>query len=332
MLNEWASSVFVAACSAWPARIDSLAGPSTTPAMSQRLRADLSLIICTVIWGATFVVIKAALADISVMAYLAIRFSLAAVIMAVLYRRTVRALTPPAIWAGVQVGAFMFGGYIFQVSGIRFTTPSKAAFITGISVVFVPIILAVFGRRRISRWIWIGAVVALTGLYFLTVPSEGLGGLNHGDPIVFGCAIMFALHMIFISRGVEHHSVAAISFLQVATTALLATLTLPLAIVTGWEKPRLVWTPFLVFAILATAILCTVVCFSLQTWAQKHTSASHTALLLSLEPVFAAITSVSLGQERIGLRMLVGAALILAGIVMAESKASSDSAPVEIPA
>ena len=300
--------------------------------MSQRLRADLALTICTLIWGATFVVIKAALADISVMAYLAIRFGLAAVIMAVLYWRTVRALTRQAVWAGVQVGAFMFGGYMFQISGIRFTTPSKAAFITGISVVFVPIILAVFGRRRISRWIWIGAVVALTGLYFLTVPSEGLGGLNRGDPIVFGCAIMFALHMIFISRGVEHHSVAAISFLQVATTAVLATLVLPLAAATGWERPRLVWTPFLVFAILATAILCTVVCFSLQTWAQKHTSASHAALLLSLEPVFAAVTSVSLGQERIGVRMLLGAALILAGILLAESKASPDSTPAEIPA
>ena len=300
--------------------------------MSQRLRADLALTICTLIWGATFVVIKAALADISVMAYLALRFGLAAVIMAVLYWRTVRALTRQAVWAGVQVGAFMFGGYMFQISGIRFTTPSKAAFITGISVVFVPIILAVFGRRRISRWIWIGAVVALTGLYFLTVPSEGLGGLNRGDPIVFGCAIMFALHMIFISRGVEHHSVAAISFLQVATTAVLATLVLPLAAATGWERPRLVWTPFLVFAILATAILCTVVCFSLQTWAQKHTSASHAALLLSLEPVFAAVTSVLVGQERIGVRMLVGAALILTGIVLTESKASPDSTSAEIPA
>ena len=300
--------------------------------MSQRLRADLALTTCTLIWGATFVVIKAALADISVMAYLAIRFGLAAVIMVFIYWRTVRALSGAAIWAGAQVGAFMFGGYIFQVSGIRFTTPSKAAFITGISVVFVPIILAVFGRRRISRWIWIGAVVALTGLYFLTVPAQGLGHLNRGDPIVFGCAVLFALHMIFISRGVERHSVAAISFLQVATTAVLSALALPLAAAAGWERPRLVWTPFLVFAILATAIFCTVVCFSLQTWAQKHTSASHAALLLSLEPVFAAITSVSLGQERIGARMLAGAALILAGILLAESKASPDSTPAEIPA
>jgi len=300
--------------------------------MSQRLRADLALAICTLIWGATFVVIKAALADISVMVYLSVRFGLAALIMAALYWRTVRTLTISAVGAGAQVGCFMFAGYLFQVFGLRLTTPSKAAFITGISVVFVPIILAVFARRRISGWIWTGAVVALSGLYFLTVPAEGLGGLNRGDPIVFGCAVMFALHMIFISRGLQRHSVAAISFLQVATTAVLAIFSLPIVAAAGWERPRVVWTPFVIFAVLATAILCTVLCFSLQTWGQKHTSASHAALLLSLEPVFAALTSVWLGQERFGARMLLGAALILGGIVLAESKAAPESTPAEIPA
>jgi drug/metabolite transporter (DMT)-like permease len=300
--------------------------------LSKRLRADLALVICTMIWGATFVVIKDALADISVIALLAIRFSLAAVMMAIIYWRSVRALTWPAVWAGAQIGFFMFAGYMFQTGGLKLTTPSKAAFITGMFVVFVPLILAIFGRRRVSVWIWIGAIAALSGLYFLSVPPEGLTGLNRGDPIVFGCAVMFALHMIFISRGLERHSVAAISFLQVATTAVLSTLLLPVAAATGWEGPRIVWTPYLIFAILATAIGATVICFSLQTWAQKHTSTSHAALLLNLEPVFAAITSVSLGQEHIGLRMLLGAALILGGIVLAEWKAAPATGTGEIPA
>jgi drug/metabolite transporter (DMT)-like permease len=300
--------------------------------MSRRLRADLALVICTMIWGATFVVIKGALADISVVALLAIRFSLAAAMMAVIYWRSVRALAWPAVWAGAQIGFFMFAGYMFQTGGLKLTTPSKAAFITGMFVVFVPLILAIFGRRRVSIWIWLGAIAALSGLYFLSVPPQGLAGLNRGDPIVFGCAVMFALHMIFISRGLERHSVAAISFLQVATTAILATLLLPVAAIAGWERPRIVWTPYLIFAILATAIGATVICFSLQTWAQKHTSTSHAALLLSLEPVFAAITSVSLGQEHIGRRMLFGAALILGGILLAEWKASPETGPEQIPA
>jgi drug/metabolite transporter (DMT)-like permease len=291
---------------------------------SKRLRADLALALCALIWGATFVVIKNALADVSVIAYLAVRFGLAAIVMAIIYWRAVRVLTWRAVWAGAQIGMFMFGGYMFQITGLRWTTPSKAGFVTGLYVVFVPILLAIFGKRRISLWIWAGAVAALAGLYFLSVPSEGLRGLNHGDPIVFGCAVMFAFHMIFISRYVQHYSVAALSFLQVATTAVLATILVPIAAAAGWEQPRLVWTGYVIFAVIMTAIGATVICFSLQTWAQKHTSASRAAILLTLEPVFAAVTSVTIGGEHIGVRMLGGAALIFGGIVLAEWKGSSE--------
>jgi drug/metabolite transporter (DMT)-like permease len=300
--------------------------------MSKRLRADFALVICALIWGATFVVIKDALADMSVIAYIAVRFGIAAVLMAAIYWRAVRSLTLREVWAGVQIGLFMFAGYMFQITGLRWTTPSKAAFVTGMYVVFVPIVLAIFGRRRISIWIWAGALAALAGLYFLSVPPEGLGRLNRGDPIVFGCAVMFAFHMIFISRNVEKYSVASLSFLQVATTAVLATVLVPIAAAAGWERPKLVWTPYVIFAVLATAIGATVICFSLQTWAQKHTSASRAAILLTLEPVFAAVTSVTLGGERIGARMLVGALLIFGGILVAEWKGSTESRPGEIPA
>lgn len=300
--------------------------------LSQRLRADLALVICALIWGATFVVIKDALADMSVIAYIAVRFGIAAVLMAIIYWRAVRALTRREVWAGAQIGIFMFAGYIFQITGLRWTTPSKAAFVTGMYVVFVPIVQAIFGRRRISVWIWAGALAALGGLYFLSVPPEGLGKLNRGDPIVFGCAVMFAFHMIFISRNVKKYSVASLSFLQVATTAVLATVLVPIAAAAGWEQPKLVWTRYVIFAVAATAIGATVVCFSLQTWAQKHTSASRAAILLTLEPVFAAVTSVTLGGQRIGARMLLGAALIFGGILVAEWMGSSEAQPDEIPA
>jgi drug/metabolite transporter (DMT)-like permease len=232
--------------------------------LSMRLRADLALVICALIWGATFVVIKDALADMSVITYIAVRFGIAAVLMAMIYRRAVRTLTLREVWAGAQIGIFMFAGYMFQITGLRWTTPSKAAFVTGMYVVFVPIVQAIFGMRRVSVWIWAGAIAALAGLYFLSVPPQGLGGLNRGDPIVFGCAVMFAFHMIFISRNVEKYSVASLSFLQVATTAVLATVLVPIAAAAGWEQPKLVWTRYVVFAVLATAIGATVICFSLQ--------------------------------------------------------------------
>lgn len=292
----------------------------------KRLRADLALGFSTLIWGATFVVVKDALADVSVLTYLAVRFGLAAAIMAVIFWRSLRKLNPKTVWAGVQIGLFMLGGYVFQTAGLKFTTPTKAAFLTGCSVVLVPILLAVFGGRRLTRWIWAGAGAALAGLYLLTVPHEGFGALNRGDPLVLLCAVMFALHIIFISRYVGEHSVGALSFLQVATTGLCAALLLPLAGAVGLERPRLVWSHNLIVAVLITAIGSTVIGFSFQTWAQQHTSPAHTAILVSLEPVFAALTSWLLARERLGARTLAGAALVLAGILLAELKGPAPAA------
>ena len=180
--------------------------------LSKRVRADLALLFCSLVWGGTFIVVKDALADVSIFTYLAIRFALAAAVMAILFWRALRGLNRHTIWAGVQIGFFMFGGYAFQTTGLKFTTASKAAFITGSSVVLVPVFLAAFGRRRINIWIWLGAFSALAGLYFLMIPPEGFGSLNRGDAIALGCAVMFALHVIFIGQYVERHSVGALSF------------------------------------------------------------------------------------------------------------------------
>lgn len=295
---------------------------------SKRIRADIALGLAALIWGATFVLVKDALADVSVFVYLAVRFALAAVVMAIFFWRSMRGLTLASVWAGAQIGFFMFAGYAFQTTGLKFTSPSKAAFITGSSVVLVPLLLALFSsNRRVNKWIWAGAVSALAGLYFLTVPPEGLGGLNRGDPIVFGCAVAFALHMIIIGRYVERHSVGALAVIQVATTAVLASLAIPLASITGLEQPHWRWSSTLTAAVLITALGSTAFGFSAQTWAQQYTSPTHTAILISLEPVFAAITSWIVAREHLGGRILLGAGLIFAGILLAELKGAAPMAP-----
>lgn len=293
----------------------------------KRVRADLALLFCAFIWGATFVLVKGALADVSVFVYLAVRFAVAAAVMGILFWGSLARLNGQALWAGVQIGLFMFGGYAFQTTGLKFTTPAKSAFITGSSVVVVPILLALFSRRRIAPWIWAGAISALAGLYLLMIPAEGFGGLNRGDVISLGCAVMFALHCIFIGRYVRHHSVGALSFLQVATTAVFSALLLPLLSATGWEPPRWHWSSTLVFAVLITSLGSTVIGFSFQTWAQQYTSPWHTAIFISLEPVFAVITSWLFAREHLSPRILLGAALILVGILLAELKGPSPVAP-----
>jgi len=303
-----------------------LPGPHTLEAMlSKRARADLALVFCSFVWGTTFVMVKDALADASVFVYIAVRFALAAAILAAVFYAALRKLDRHALWAGAQIGFFMLGGYIFQTAGLQFTSPSKAAFITGCAVVLVPLLLVFFGRKT-NSWVWAGAAAALAGLYLLTVPPEGFGALNRGDVLVFICAIMFALQIIFIGRHVDRHSVGALTFLQVATTALLSVLLLPLFAVTRLDPPRLFWTGTLVFALLVTSIGSTVMGFSFQVWAQKHTSSSHAAILLSLEPVFAALTSWLYAHERMSSRNLSGGVLILLGILFAELKGNASVA------
>ena len=294
---------------------------------SKRVRADIALAVTALIWGSTFVVVKDALADVSVFVYLAVRFAMAAVVMALVFWRSVRALDKAAIWAGAQIGFFMFAGYAFQTTGLQFTSPSKAAFITGSSVVIVPIALALFGGRRLNAWIWAGALAALAGLYFLTVPPQGLGAMSIGDPIVFGCAISFAIHMIFIARHVQKHSVGALAVVQVATTAILSTIAIPIASALHLEQPHWHTSNTLIFAVLITALGSTAFGFSAQTWAQQYTSPTHTAILISLEPVFAAITSWVVANEHLTPRIWTGAALIFLGIMLAELRGSAPAAP-----
>ncbi len=289
--------------------------------ISKRAQANLALGFCALIWGATFVVIKDALADVSVVVYLAVRFGLAAALMAAIYWRSLSQFDLAHGVGGRADRRLHVWGYAFQIAGLKFTTPSKAAFITGSCVVIVPILLGVFGRRRITAWVWAGALAALAGLYFLTVPSAGLGALNRGDPLVLVCAldVRAADYFHWALRRASFRGCA--EFLASRHDRRSLPLLLPVASAVGWEQPRLVWTGYLVFAILLTAIGATVIGFSLQTWAQQYAPPSHAAILLSLEPVFAAITSFVVGQEHLGARALVGAALILAGILFAEWRA-----------
>jgi drug/metabolite transporter (DMT)-like permease len=295
--------------------------------MTRRVKADLALASCSLIWGATFVLVKNALADASVFAFLAARFVFAAILMAAIFRRSLAKTTRAEVLAGAWIGIFMFAGYAFQTVGLASTTPSKAAFITGSSIVLVPLLHGLLWGKRIGAWIWMGVVAALAGLYLLTVPSSGFAHLNHGDAIVGGCALMFALHILFVGHFSPKHSPGALSAHQITMTAVLSVLAVPVVGITHWEPPRFHATSELLLAIAITAAFATALAFSAQVWAQQHTTPTHTAILFSLEPVFAAIASYIVLGERLSYRALAGAALILAGILTAELLGSTPAAP-----
>lgn len=295
--------------------------------MSRRVQADLALALCSLVWGVTFVLVKDALASASVFVFLFLRFFFAALILAFLYRAAVRGLTWSSFGAGAVLGSFMFAGYALQTVGLRLTTPSKAAFITGSSVVMVPLVHALFSRRRPGWWVSLGVIAAFFGLYFLTVPAAGMGNLNRGDLWVFACAVVWAFHIVTVGYYSPRHSVGALTFTQIAFTAALSGLFLPMLWAANVETPRLVWNGELVLAVAVTSIGATAIAFSLQVWAQKFTSAVHVAILFSLEPVFAALASFLFYGERFSARGIAGAILVLAGILVSELLGPGPAAP-----
>jgi drug/metabolite transporter (DMT)-like permease len=299
--------------------------------VSRKLKADILLIFCTLIWGATFVLVKDALANASVFLFLALRFLLATAVLILMYGRELQKVGASGFRAGAIIGCCMFGGYAFQTAGLALTTPSKAAFITGFFVVFVPLLLALFGSRRAPLWVWFGALSAFIGLYFLAVPPSGLSALNRGDLLVLACAFIFALHVISIGHYSVRYSPGALTLIQVAVTAFFTTLCIPLFALLGVEQPRLIWTGRLIVAVVTTGILATALAFSLQVWAQQYTTANHAAIIFTLEPVFAGLTSFFFYHERLSARSLIGAALILVGILLAELLGPTPAAESSVP-
>jgi drug/metabolite transporter (DMT)-like permease len=293
-----------------------------------KLRAYLLMLFVVAVWGSTFVLIKSALSDATPAGFNLVRMTLAFAVLAAAYHRSDRAfwraIRPGQLAAGALVGLCLALGYQFQTTGLARTTPSKSAFITGLVVVLVPLFSAIPALRppaaRAPRWnAFLGAALAFLGILLLTARATGAGllpdlsSINLGDALTFGCAIGFAFHCIALSHISPRIGFRPLAVLQVGFCAVFMALSLPLI-----EHPHIHWTLRLALALAIAAVLATAAAFSIQSWAQSILPPTHTALLLTLEPVFAWITSfLSLG-ERLGLRPASGALLILAGIALTE--------------
>jgi drug/metabolite transporter (DMT)-like permease len=297
-----------------------------------KLRAYLLMTFVVAVWGSTFVVIKGALADASPAAFNLARMTLAFVVLAAAYHRYWRGIRHEQVTAGALVGLCLAAGYQFQTTGLARTTPSKSAFITGLVVVLVPLLSSIPGLRppggRSPRWnAFAGAAFAFAGILLLTAspasqaPGPGrvasllpdLSSINAGDLLTLGCAISFAFHCIALGHVSPRIAFQPLALLQVGFCAVFMALSLPLI-----ERPHISWTPRLVTALAIAAVLATAAAFSIQSWAQSILPSTHTALLLTLEPVFAWITSFVFTGERLGLLPACGALLILAGIALTE--------------
>ncbi len=280
--------------------------------------ADASLVLVTLVWGSTFVVVKNAIDAVEPLSFIALRFLLAfALLLAVFARPIVRARWPD--WrAGLFLGSFLLVGFTLQTLGLLWTTPARAGFITGLCVVIVPMMQAVLTRQRPSRPVALGIGLATVGMAVLSAPisiEEFGSGYWFGDLLVAGCAIAFAAHIVGVGHlGPGHHPGVSTS-LQLAVAAIGATI---LAFTFGAGTASTTLDTSAWNAVGYVGLVATAPTFLIQNWAQRRTTATHTALIFALEPVFAALFSAQFHGEILSPRIFVGGALILIGILCAE--------------
>jgi drug/metabolite transporter (DMT)-like permease len=303
--------------------------------LSPSALAHLLLLATVFVWGATFVLVKDALQDSTPLLFNLLRMTLAFLVLAAVNHRHLRNLSRRAVVSGVIVGILLAAGYQFQTSGLARTTPAKSAFITGLVVVFVPLFTAIPALRpsgtHAPRWTaGVGAILAFAGLLLLTTPSGTawahlFSSIGIGDLLTLACAIAFAGHLLSLAHTSPGLPAPQLATLQIGVAAFVMLLTLPLA-----EHPHATFTPRLVIALIVTSVFATAAAFTIQSWAQKHLPPTHTAVILSLEPVFAWLTALVFLHEHLGPRALAGAALIIAGIALTELIPAT-TAPPQIP-
>ena len=278
----------------------------------QRVRAELALAGVAFLWGTTFVIVKSALEDVSTFLFLALRFTLASLLLAFWLRRRLGRRTPVHWRGGALCGLLLFAGYALQTAGLRWTTASNSAFITGLYVVLVPLLSSLVYKNRPRLAELGGAALATAGTAMMSggMPAQW----NRGDLLTAGCAAAFAGHILAVERYSRRMDFERLSLMQIAAVAALSWAGAALL-----EPARILWTPRVWFALLATSVLATAVSFLLYTWAQGHTSAARAAVIFALEPVFAGLVAWAAGESWKA-SSLAGAALILAAIVLVELK------------
>ena len=275
--------------------------------------ALLALIAVTAVWGYTFVPMKDAVAVYPIFAFLALRFLIASLVLAVPAAPRLRTLGRPGWTAGVSLGLLLGLGYALQTAGLERTTVSSAGFITGLYVVFTPLLGLLLFRTQVGRLVWLGVALAVGGLALLS----GVGvGDPRGDLLVLLGSAAYSLQIVLMERSAPRYD--ALAFTQAEMLAAFAGFAV-VAVARGQLELPSGWTVW--YALLVTGIFASALGFLVQTWAQRRISASRTAIAFAMEPVFAGIFGFWLAGDRLGAVGWSGCALIMAGILVAEPEA-----------
>lgn len=277
--------------------------------------ADLLLVLICLFWGMSFIMVKTAIKELDLYWFLFLRFSLATAILLAVFARRLRRFTARSFRDGFILGSVLFSAFVLQTIGLKYTSASNAGFITGLHVILVPFILAFFFKRMPAVTATIGAVISACGLFLLTVGDDF--SINRGDVWVIACAVSVAFHVILTGWYAVKHDVYLVAIAQMVAMTTWA----GVSAVTVGEAPHAL-SGYVIGAIVFLAIFATAFNFTVQTWAQQYTSPTRAAVIFTMEPVFAAVFAYWWGGEVLGSRGYIGAALILAGIILSEFRAT----------
>ncbi len=272
-----------------------------------RLFYTLLLVCVTAVWGWTFVVVQDAIALYGVLPFLAVRFLLAGAALAPIYAAR---LTRRSLLVGGGIGVVLAAGYLFQTTGLLFTTPTNSGLITGLFVVFAPLADRIFFGARASRQVLLAVGLSLFGMLLLA--GGGPEGANWGDLLTLLCAMALGLHIALLSRYAAGHDAGGLTLAQILAMALLFVVAWPFFEPVSLP-PTGVWV-----ALLVTGLLASAGAFLVQTTVQQRIPAARTAVILTMEPVFAALFGYLLAGDRLVAVQLIGAALILSALVIGE--------------
>jgi drug/metabolite transporter (DMT)-like permease len=281
--------------------------------MTKQLKADLSLLAVTVVWGASFPIMSVAFKSVPPYTFIAIRYILAALILGVFFVNKFKNFNIKMLLPGILVGAALGLGCILQAVGLLYTTPSKSGFITGLNVVLVPVFMALIYKKMPDFKTYLGVVLSVLGLALMSV-SGGDMGTNKGDFLTLLSAVAFAVQIILVDKYSKNSDIAILTCLEFLTVGLLSAV--PAAFVEGFKMNL---NLFSIGAILFTALFCTIFAYGLQNVAQVYTTPTHAAIIFLAEPVFSALFSVFIGDKLSG-RTFWGCILILIGMIVINLK------------
>jgi drug/metabolite transporter (DMT)-like permease len=288
--------------------------------------ADFNLLLVAFVWGTTFVIVQKAIAFLEPYSFNTVRFFIAAILLLFIiyfFKRTSfkNFKNKNLLKSGTLLGFWLFLGYGFQTVGLLYTTSSKAGFITGLSVILVPLFSYALLKQKLNWQIGFSSLLAVAGLYLLTIHNSF--SLNIGDGYVLLCALSFALHIVFTGKFAKSFDAFCLTVVQLFTVSFLSFIT---ALFTEhWQEifaANMLLKSEVITALLITSLFATALAFLAQTYFQSFTTPARVALIFAMEPVFAAITAFIVLNERLGSKALIGCILILFGMILSELKYS----------